>query len=180
MKKRDFLAIAFAACALPTLLSAHEFKLGGLTVVHPYAIATPKTAKTAAGYFTVTNNGDTADRLIGIESEPTGSLHETTTDANGVARMGEVEAIDLAPGQTVTLAPRGIHVMFTGLTKPFLIGDKIPAKLVFEQAGVLDVVFNVQSRTDPTATSSHDPAAGEDAPQQGMSHEGMPGMAPTQ
>jgi copper(I)-binding protein len=163
---------ASASLALPAL--AQDVTAGQLTIGHPYVVATPKTAQSAAGYFSVTNSGPEPDTLTAIESTPMGMLHETATDANGVARMGEVEQVEIAPGQTVTLRPRAMHVMFTGLEKPLLVGDTIPATLVFEKAGPVEVVFKVQSRADSSAAGAG--AAQQGAGHEGMDHGAMPGM----
>lgn len=173
MTPRTFLAALAAAAtfALPAL--AHEFTAGALVIGHPYIVATPKTAKSAAGYFTVTNTGAEPDTLTGVESDPAGQLHQTAM-ANGVAKMSEVEGgLVIAPGQTLALRPRGTHVMFMGLTKPFLVGETLPAKLVFEKAGAVDVVFNVQSRAETAPL----PAAAT-APAQGAAQGATPGAAP--
>lgn len=176
MNAKHFLLALATAVALPAIppAMAHEFNAGTITIGHPYIVATPATAKTGAGYFTVTNTGTEPDTLVEVTSDPAGSLHNTTTDASGVTRMTEVEALEIPPGQTVTLKPRGMHVMFMGLTKPFLVGEEVAATLVFEKAGPVNVTFNVQSR----AESASDPASAtpEAAPEGGMSHEGMPGM----
>ena len=167
MRTRPFLAaiaaaaIALSAFALPGF--AHEFTAGPLVIGHPYIVATPKTAKSAAGYFSVTNTGAEPDTLTGVESDPAGELHQTTTEG-GVAKMSAVEGgLTIAPGETLTLRPRGTHVMFMGLSKPFLVGETLPAKLLFEKAGPVDVVFNVQSRADstphPTAATGAAPGA---------------------
>jgi copper(I)-binding protein len=188
MNPKHFLLALAAATTIVLPALAHEFTIGELTINHPYIVATPKTAKTAAGYFSVTNAGAEPDQLIGIESDLSAMLHETTTDANGVAKMGDVEALSIAPGQTVTLAPRAMHVMFMGLTKPLLVGDKVPATLVFEKAGPVDVVFNVQSRADSTKGATEHGDMGHGGMNQGempggaMSHDGMdhgamPGMS---
>lgn len=133
----------------------HEFTAGALSIGHPYAIATPAGAKSAAGYFTVTNTGTEPDRLeavqmAGIEAQ----MHVTETGADGVSRMLPVEAIDVAPGATVTLAPRGMHVMFMGLTEPWLAGEKIAATLVFEKAGAVPVAFAVEPRGEQTPAAA--------------------------
>ena len=54
--------------------------------------------------------------------------------------------VTIPAGQTVTFAPRGLHVMFAGLTAPWKAGDHIPATLVFETAGAVPVIFNVEPR----------------------------------
>lgn len=138
---------ALAASALAPLADAHEFKAGDLTIGHPYAIETPATAKTAAGYFSVTNTGSTPDTLVAVEADfPRVEVHTTEVDASGVARMVAAGPLEVGPGETVTLEPRGLHVMFMGLTAPWTAGDEVPATLVFEKAGSVPVVFKVEPR----------------------------------
>ena len=158
MHRRTLLA-AFAALALAHPLAAHEYTLGSLKIGHPYAIETPATARTGAGYLTVTNTGSAPDRLLEIRTAfPRTQIHATTTDSNGVARMEEVGPLDIPPGATVELAPGGMHVMFMGLDAPLASGAAVPATLVFEKAGEIAVEFKVQPRT----------AGGDDMP--GMAH----------
>ncbi|MFG6591972.1 copper chaperone PCu(A)C [Sulfitobacter sp. 1A12157] len=160
--KSLYTAALAALLALPA--AAHEYTAGALTVDHPMAYETPKTARVGGGYLTITNDGDTADRLVSISAEGFDevSLHETTTDDMGVARMSHVDGIDLPAGETVTLKPGGLHVMFMGLDgDPFEEGEKIPATLTFEKAGTLNVTFKVESRRGHDAGgmdhSSHAP-----------------------
>ncbi len=144
---RTTLIAALATFALGGTAIAHSFKVGDLEVGHPMAFETPITAKTGGGFLTVTNNGDSADRLIEVRADfPKVEIH-TTEMSDGVARMMHVEAIEIAPGETVTLQPGGYHIMFMGLNgDPFEVGEKIPATLVFEKAGTLDLEFNVEER----------------------------------
>jgi copper(I)-binding protein len=148
--------LLLAALLLATPVAAHEFEAGGLRIGHPYAIETAATAQTGAGYFTVTNTGDASDRLVAVEAEfPRVMIHTTETDASGVARMIEQDGLEIAPGETLELSPGGTHVMFMGLGEPFEEGETVPATLVFERAGRVEVEFNVEPRMG---------AAGADAP----------------
>ena len=132
---------------MPAQPSAHDFTAGDLTIGHPYALETPATAKTGAGYFTITNHGTSPDRLVAIRSAfPRTQIDATEIDAQGVARMSEVESLEIAPGATVTLAPGGMHVMFMGLDAPLVAEDSSRATLVFENAGEVAVEFNVETR----------------------------------
>jgi copper(I)-binding protein len=147
-----------AACAVAALVggaaTAHDYTLGPLAIGHPYAIETPATAKTGAGYFSVTNSGTTPDRLLAIRTGfPRAEIHAVEVDAAGVARMRHVAALDIPPGSTVTLAPQGLHVMFMGLAAPLVAGTSVPATLVFEAAGEVAVEFKVDPRS---AAASHD------------------------
>jgi copper(I)-binding protein len=60
--------------------------------------------------------------------------------------MGEVEALEIPPGETVRLAPGGMHVMFMGLDAPLTADGSVPATLVFETAGEIEVEFRVEPR----------------------------------
>jgi periplasmic copper chaperone A len=147
MRLRRILAAALAAAAVAGAAGAHEFTVGALTIGHPYAIATPATARTGAGYLTITNEGEAPDRLVAVRAGfPKVEVHATELGAAGVARMAPVEAVEVGPGETVALEPGGTHVMFMGLTDPFEAGEQIAATLVFEEAGEVAVVFNVEPR----------------------------------
>lgn len=141
------LAAAAVVGLLATPLWAHEYKVGALTVDHPMAFETAPMAMSGGGFMTITNNGAEADRLIAVRADfPKVEVHETMV-ADGVNRMPPAAAIDIAPGATVTLQPGGYHVMFMGLQgRQLKEGDEIPATLVFERAGELPIVFNVEKR----------------------------------
>ena len=52
---------------------------------------------------------------------------------------------EIAPGETLTLAPGAAHVMFEGMGgDPLKVGESVPATLVFERAGRIDVEFKVE------------------------------------
>jgi copper(I)-binding protein len=150
---------AAAAAILATAAAAHEYALGPLAISHPYAIETPRAAKTGAGYLSITNNGDAPDRLLSIRTAfPRTEIHTVEVGADGVTRMRPLEALDIPPGATVTLAPEGLHVMFMGLTEPLAEGTSIPATLVFERGGEIAIEFKVEPRgsaSDPMQGMTH-------------------------
>jgi copper(I)-binding protein len=141
------LALAALGLALPLAAFAHGFTIGALEIGHPYSVETAPGVRTGAGYLSVTNTGPSPDRLLAVKADfPKVEIHETATDAAGVARMGPVAGVEIAPGATVELAPRGVHVMFMGLPAPLAAGARFPATLVFEHAGEVAVEFVVETR----------------------------------
>lgn len=154
MNMKNLLAIS--VMLLPGLASAHEYRLGDLLIDHPVAFETPPTAMSGAGYMTITNNGDTDDRLLSVAADfPRVMIHETVTE-NDVAKMIHLEAVDLPAGETVSFAPGGKHVMFMGLKgDPLEVGETITATLTFEQAGEIELVFNVEARDGSEDHSNH-------------------------
>jgi copper(I)-binding protein len=109
--------------------------------------ATPAGAPVAGGYVTITNTGATVDRLIGVTSSiaERGEVHEMTP-IDGMMIMRPVAGgLIINPSETVTLKPGGYHLMLTGLQSPIKPGDAVPASLVFEKAGRIDIVLKAES-----------------------------------
>ncbi|WP_299963484.1 copper chaperone PCu(A)C [uncultured Roseobacter sp.] len=155
--KTLFATAAAVFLSLPGLVSAHEYTVGDLSVDHPMAFNTAPTAKSGGGYLSITNGGETDDRLIAVRADfPKVELH-TTEEKDGIARMMHVDAIEIPAGETVSLQPGGLHVMFMGLGGDgFEVGEQIPATLVFERAGELEVIFNIEERgADAVDHSGH-------------------------
>jgi periplasmic copper chaperone A len=155
--KKLLLAAAFAIGFAPAAI-AHEYKLGDLTIGHPFARATPPGATVGGGYLVIENRGTTPERLVSVttEASPASELHEMAM-ANGVMTMRPRSAgIEIPAGGKVELKPGGLHVMLIGLVKPLVKGETIKATLVFEKAGSVDVVFNVEAigAGAPSSTSS--------------------------
>ena len=140
MTRHLFLAFVLLLAGIGAA-SAHSYKLGTLEIGHPWARATPPTAPTGGGYLSVKNTGTEPDRLISISSPAAGTVqvHEMKMEGN-VMRMRELDGpLEIKPGETVTLAPGGMHLMMMGLKEPLKQGEKVPLTLVFEKAGKIDV-----------------------------------------
>jgi len=140
---------ALAALLTTTVAHAHDYTVGGLTVMHPITYEKAAAVKVAGGYLTIENTSDTDDTLIEVRiaDVPRVEMHLSATDENGVARMTKQTGIPIPAGETVTLQPGGLHVMMMGLGgTAFEEGHKLDATLVFEKAGTLDVTFNTETR----------------------------------
>ena len=126
--------------------SAHDYTVGSLHIVHPWARATPKGASVGGGYMTITNNGTAPDRLIGGSSPIADrfEVHEMSTDDKGVMRMRMLkDGLEIKPGQTVELKPGGLHIMLVDLKQPMNEKDRVKGTLIFEKAGTVEVEYAV-------------------------------------
>lgn len=150
---RHFTFALLGALLLTGAAFAHSAKKGAIEIIHPHIHEPFAGAKTAAGYMAISNEGAQAGRLIGIETPAAKSvsLHMTEHGGDGVARMKPVDALEIPPGETIVLEPGGLHVMLMGLTGPLKEGDMMPAVLIFEQAGRVEMDFMI----DPADGADH-------------------------
>jgi periplasmic copper chaperone A len=137
-------AVFLAAPAL-----AHDLTVGDLQIIHPHIPQPAKSAKAAGGYMAIVNNGTEPDRLIAVESDIAAKvdLHESKVDASGIGTMPHIEALEIPPGETVSLEHGGYHIMFMGLSAPLTEGEMIKGTLVFEKAGRIDIEFQIDPPT---------------------------------
>jgi copper(I)-binding protein len=167
MTRIAFLFIVLLAAPLaarPAL--AHDYTAGSLKIDHPWARATPKGAGVGGGYMKITNNGNAPDRLLGGTAAIAGSfeVHEMKMQ-NGVMKMRPLAGgLEIKPGETVTLDPSGYHVMFVGLKKQLVKGDRFKATLDFAKAGKVAVDFVVEG------IGAKAPGDGHAAPGMQMDH----------
>ncbi len=156
MKRLTFPFLTLVISLIATALLAHGFKVGDLVVEHPMSFETPVGAKTGAGYLKVVNLGDEVDRLIEVRADfPRVMLHKSE-EIDGVAKMSHVDSIEIPAKGAILLAPGGFHVMFMGLGDDrFEVGEQIPAVLVFEKAGELEIEFAVEARVHGEDHSGH-------------------------
>lgn len=117
-------------------------------------------------YLTITDTG-AADTVTGVASPVAGmaEVHQSIND-NGVMKMRPVAALPVAPGQPVTLAPGGYHIMLMDLKQPLKEGDSFPITLSFAKAGQVTATVMVEKAG----------AAMPDMDHSGMDHGGMGNM----
>lgn len=144
--------LAFAVAAAPSWSAAHDFDAGDLAIIHPFVRATPPGVQNGAGYMTVANDGTEPDRLIAIETPAAARVefHQTVV-TDGIARMQPVtQGFLVQPGGTAVIGAKGTHAMLVGLTGRLIEGETIEGTLVFERAGRIPIVFEVEPIGTPT------------------------------
>lgn len=139
-------ALALLVVATGTA-GAHDFRVGDLTLDHPWARATPHGAKVAGGFVAIANKGAADDRLVSATAEiaDTTEIHSMAMN-NGVMTMRPLpDGLILPAGGEVALEPGGYHLMFIGLKKMLKQGDSFTGTLTFENAGTVEVTFTVEA-----------------------------------
>jgi periplasmic copper chaperone A len=132
-----------------------SFTVGDLVVENPWA--RESVTPTGAAYLTVRNQGDAADRLVGIATSVAdrAELHSSVMQ-DGVMRMRPVEAVEVPAHGEAVLAPGGLHVMLIGLKGPLEEGGSFALTLSFEHAGEVEVVTTIEDIAHGGAGHGHD------------------------
>ena len=119
----------------------------GVTVSSGYAFA-PVSGASMAAYVTLVDRGRLGDTLISLTS-PLGSaaLHQQREMA-GMVHMEPVGPIAIAPGDSLTLAPGGQHVMLELSGRTPAVGDSVPLTLHLARGGEVTVRIPVRAYGD--------------------------------
>lgn len=111
------LALAVASCP-------------GLELVDGWLREAPPGAAVMAAYMTLRNDGARSYRIEAADGGDFAHamIHRTVVE-DGRARMVHVDALDLPPGGTLTLAPGGLHLMLHAPVRPLRDGDRAALRL---------------------------------------------------
>jgi len=100
-----------ALAALPT--QAAELQL-----TEAWVRALPPVQKVTAGYLTISNTGTNAAEITGGSAELAQRVEiHTTREVDGMMRMEPLPSLTVGPGERVSLAPGGHHLMLLGLER---------------------------------------------------------------
>jgi uncharacterized protein YcnI/copper(I)-binding protein len=131
-----------AAMSMPASVT-----VGALEISGGFTRATLPNAPVGGGYVSITNKGGEADRLVSAASPVAGvtQIHEMKMEGD-LMKMNEVPGgVEIPAGETVSLKPGGLHIMFMQLAQPLVEGTKVPLTLTFEKAGSVEVELSVES-----------------------------------
>ena len=102
--------------------------------------------KVTAGFVTITNSAATHDRLLRISTDFAGKseLHTMSMD-NGVMKMRPLaDGIIIPAGESITLKPGGLHLMFMKLEEEPQMGERRDITFFFENAGEITLAADVR------------------------------------
>ncbi len=148
---------AILALAAPAFAHDGTTHLGPINISQPFSRATLPNAPVGGGFFTIENTGAEADRLVSVTSpaSPDVQIHEMAMQGDVMKMRKLSDGLEIGPGETVTLSPGGLHLMFMGITQRFVEGETIPVTLTFEKAGTVELELPVLS---PAAAAPADHA----------------------
>jgi hypothetical protein len=121
-----------------------------------YVRASSKMAQSAAAFMEIKNISPKDDRLLDVKSKVAKrvELHTHIKSDDGIMKMRRVNDGFLISGKdTLRLERGGNHIMFLGLSQPFVDGESILLTLVFESAGSLELELPIKMKERSTIKS---------------------------
>jgi copper(I)-binding protein len=126
--------------------SAPAATRGSIEIHRPWARQAVESPERAGGFFTLINTGTEPDRLIAASSPAAGKIEIHAIKVLGPdVGMRPRDSLAAPAGVTVTLQPRGYHLLLIDLGAPLVQGARLAVTLVFEKAGSIDVECLVEA-----------------------------------
>lgn len=151
-------ALFVIACLLVPIASAeqHDGKGDDIQLDDVWARATAPGSPNGAGYLIITNHSEQTQTLTAatLEGAERVEIHRSS-EQDGMARMEQVRGgISIAPHDSVTLAPKGYHLMFLNLAQPLVAGDEHTLTLTLEPAGEITHSLEVRPHDSDGSSSA--------------------------
>jgi copper(I)-binding protein len=105
-------------------------------------------ADVAAVYLSLSNTTTKPVVLVGARSPAAQHVmvHETQV-SNGQSQMRHQDTVVIAPGQTVSFSPGGLHVMLSGIKGGMAVGQTVPLVLLLSDGAQVAVAAVVKPLT---------------------------------
>ncbi len=144
----------FRVCLLLALVMGSSTVWAEAHLSAAWIRALPPSQPVTAAYVTIMNHGQQALTVTGARVEGAGRVEmHTSREVDGLVTMEQVEALALAPGETLSLEPGGVHLMLFELeTMP---GPGQSRELCLHLASGGEVCTTAQVRKS-AGTSKHD------------------------
>lgn len=125
----------------PGAASSSNYTLGGIEIGSPWARASSHATGDGGGFFTLANKGAVPDRLVAASSPAAErvEIHAIKVEGGDLRMRQRENGLVLPPGTTLTLKPRGYHLLLVGLKTPLEEGARAAVTLTFEHAGSIDI-----------------------------------------
>jgi copper(I)-binding protein len=143
----------FTAALMSLPAAAEQDK--GLVFENVWVRAMPPFQTVSAGYFTLTNSGDTAVAIVAASSNVAKKVElHATRMIDGMMRMEPIKALAVAPGEQVQLAPGGMHLMMLDVAFRLVPDDDV--QLCLRLASGEEVCTDADVRKDGETTAPGD------------------------
>ncbi len=154
MNKSWMVALAAGLCPLVPAVAGDV----SLEFDNVWVRAMPPFQPNSAGYFTLTNRGESAVAIVSASSNVAESVEmHTTREVDGLMRMEKLQGLAVAPGERVEFTPGGKHLMLFGLAFRLVPGDdvEICLQLITDEEVCTDAEVRMDGGTPDSQDHQH-------------------------
>lgn len=152
-------AAVLAAFVMPALAhhDGESSSLNGIVVSHAHTVEVSATAHSMDVFLTIENTTAQPVTLTGasVDFAAAGVFQAPSVSDSGTMSIKEVTALEIAPGQTLTMQPSGVHIVFHDVKRSFQEGEHFHATLMFDDLGELEVEVEVEHSGHEDSHSDH-------------------------
>jgi copper(I)-binding protein len=165
MIRHILVAAAFALATVVPATAHHDgeqYRKGNISVSHAWTGSTAEMAHAIEVYMTIENKGPEALTLTGAEvdfAQP-GVFQAQVVSADGALRTRETGAVEIAAGQSVTMQPGGLRIVFNDVQRRLFAGDHFHAHLQFAEIGEVEIEVEVEKIDEDGKPQSKDDELG--------------------
>lgn len=141
MTRRGVLAAALLAGVGHTA-QAHSTRVGNVQVGHAWVLPSAAGATVTQGFVPLLAQGGD-DRLLSVDSPRARRVEVRRSDERG--NTTTLDTLRLQANAPIGMRPGRLHLAFLDIDAPFVTGERIVARFVFEKAGSVDFEFWVES-----------------------------------
>lgn len=154
MNRRSLFALALTLFGTTWAVSAHT---DTLNISDAWVREAPPTSAVNAAYMQIANPGAKELAIAGASSPQfeSAEIHRTEI-VDGMARMLPQKRLAVPAGGSVTLAPKGLHLMLIQAKQPLRVGDHVEIHLQMEDGGDVKIDAEVRAETTGSTTEGVD------------------------
>jgi copper(I)-binding protein len=136
IKRLAFIALIFYA--LPC-------SADNLQITEAWIKNLPAVVPVRAGYMNIENKQPQTTTIKWLKSESFARIEvHRSVETNGVMSMQPIDALAIAPGETLQLAPGGFHLMMMNPVKSMAPGDKIVVIIGYDDQSTQNIEMIVK------------------------------------
>lgn len=126
---------------------AETYTQGSLTISDAWSRETPPGVSKGVAYMNISNNGETPVTMIGAETTKAGdvTLHRSKVDGDLVTMEYVEGGLTIPAGETVSLEPRGYHLMLEDLDRGLVRNESVAMTVFFEEAEAVSIKLQIKS-----------------------------------
>ncbi|MFT4823536.1 MAG: copper(I)-binding protein [Halioglobus sp.] len=148
--------LALSCAVLLGVCSTRAISAQALWIENAWIRAMPPTQRMTAGYLDIRNSGDVAVEITGARTKIAAHAQiHVSREVDGYVSMQRLDQLTVNPGETLSLAPGGMHLMLMGMEKMPLPGTDTDICLILSSGKEICAIATVRKSASGVQSQHH-------------------------